>query len=182
MAFAPGELDRLHSLFGDDIGPYGRVSSPPFFAPIPTSDIQRYVLKPGASAELDIGPGWILSAFSTSNRDNDRCAVFGWVRGLLAIDERHDCGAQGCAVLSHLPTGYRILEANTAEDAALAAALIFDCVDWSVVLTNVNGAMRCRAPGCGADASFGFGVGSRSCTWFCLAHRGLGAEVLRGRP
>jgi hypothetical protein len=105
----------------------------PFHRPLTEAEVSKYILEasapPPLNGEMDIGDGWVLSLFTLA-RKSGRFPWYGWVKGAFAVDEHwvDDCFIGN---LSHLPTGYSMLQTHGAEDAAAIGDILAPLGDWA---------------------------------------------------
>ncbi|WP_157096180.1 hypothetical protein [Methylosinus sp. R-45379] len=128
--------------------PLPLISEPPFHRPV-SPDEMSLVTNPDAGPApddaFDIGKGWVLSFFSAAKKDG-RFALWGWVKGDFAIDERwasSESKAWFCATLTFLPLGMSFGYFEYTGDAVIAATIIARNIDLSDLSRD---ALRARAP------------------------------------
>jgi len=106
----------------------------PFHRPVTNEEMRQYLIKPGSpmpeNGEMEIGEDWALSIFSYATPD-ERFPVWGWVNGPFAIDDRYVGSDLYYAVLTHLPTGLRMANAASPEEAIEIAGLLEPLCDWA---------------------------------------------------
>jgi hypothetical protein len=105
----------------------------PFHRPLTEAEVTKYILEasapPPLNGEMEIGDGWILSLFTITNEDG-RAPWWGWVRGAFAVNE-YWVDDYYIGNLTHLPTGYSMLQTKSAEDAAAIGDILAPLSDWS---------------------------------------------------
>ncbi|WHQ69437.1 hypothetical protein [Methylorubrum extorquens] len=117
------------------------IAEAPFWQPATPEEFGLIVGEMPGPGDLDLAPGWQLSFFSVAQNDGVRHPQWGWVKGPFAV-ACSDCGDVATGVLTHLPTGFRIAEFYSDEQAAFAAEVLLPIADWPNVTPESAKAIR----------------------------------------
>ena len=117
------------------------IAEPPFWRAAAPEEFGLIVGEMPGPGDLDLKPGWQLAFFSISQTGGVRAPMWGWVKGEFAV-ACLSYGEADIAGLTHLPTGYKIAEFFSEEEAAFAADLLLPIADWAAVTPDSAKAIR----------------------------------------